>query len=93
MKYTPVNEQSSVTSDFTQIKIHELLLPEFWCSLLQVYHEMSKFDVLRLLTLATTYVCEMVFSRFATKKAVCRDRLDAVPDMRGQLFTIISYFW
>jgi hypothetical protein len=89
MKYTPVNEQISVTSDFTQIKIHELLLPEAWSSLLQVYQEMSKFAVVRLLSFATTYIHEVVFSRFEIKKAIYR----AARDMRVQLFTIIPYFW
>jgi hypothetical protein len=45
----------------------------------------------------TSLVChslyEAVFSRCATKKAIYRDRPDAVSDMREQLFIIISYFW
>ena len=75
-----------ITSD-TQLgaKFEEVPLDVFWRNLLEEYIETSKQAMKILLPLATKYLCESGFSRYANMKTKCRSKLDATSDIRLQL--------
>jgi hypothetical protein len=62
-----------VTSDFTlKQEFTEVLLAEFWFSLLQEYPAVSQSALVILLLCPTTYLCDTGFSMFAATKTNIR---------------------
>uniref|UniRef100_A0A452HAN9 Zinc finger BED-type containing 5 n=1 Tax=Gopherus agassizii TaxID=38772 RepID=A0A452HAN9_9SAUR len=74
-------------SDLKQ-KFKDLPLNNFWSSLIEEYPNVAK-HVVRVLLPFPTYLCETEFSYYTATKTKYRNRLDAAPDMRIQLSSII----
>ncbi|CAM4478460.1 unnamed protein product [Lepidochelys olivacea] len=70
-------------------KFKDLPLNNFWSSLIEEYPNVAKRAGRVLLPFATTYLCETRFSYYTATKNKYRNRLDAAPDMRIQLSSII----
>ena len=64
-------------------------LIEFWCSMLQEYHELAKRTLKALIPFQTTYLCEAAMSALVNIKTTNRNRLRVANDMRITLSDII----
>ncbi|CAK9801814.1 hypothetical protein ANTPLA_LOCUS2961 [Anthophora plagiata] len=64
-------------------------LSEYQPSESEKYPNFSKQATIVLLPFSTTYLCEAGFSYYAATKSKCRNRLDAIPDIRMQLTNIV----
>jgi hypothetical protein len=67
---------------------------EFWAQLRSEYPEVAKHAVKKLLPFASTYRCEVAFSKYTltNNKTKQRSRLDPEADMRLQLSNIKLHF-
>lgn len=63
-------------------------LLQFWAQLRSEYPELAHFAVKKLLPFATTYRCEVGFSKYALTKTDLRSKLNPEADMRIQLSNI-----
>uniref|UniRef100_K7FP96 DUF4371 domain-containing protein n=1 Tax=Pelodiscus sinensis TaxID=13735 RepID=K7FP96_PELSI len=71
-------------------KFKEVSLITFWSDLCQSqeYSSLSRHAIRQLLPFVSTYLCETGFSNYAAMKTKYKNRLNAVPDMQIQLYSI-----
>ena len=71
-----------------QLQFASHLSCKFWLSVQKEYPTLASSALKKLLPFATTYLCEIGFSRYVSTKTKYRNRLDAEADMYIQLSTI-----